>query len=215
MGRAVHLVASGEPAWAGAALKVPRRCMGRLRGFGSTGAALFYGEAPNPEFSMKDEYEVGYGKPPKATRFGNRPQPRRSSKSRTAKEVPIDLAAAINRPMTITRNGKPVRMHPHEAMMHGLAKSALRGKLRAIKEFFSECKKAGVLDTPPARQTTGVLSISNEIPLALAVLLVKTAGPPPWHDDLYDQCKAEYESDSDNIERLLEKEKARRDEKAK
>jgi hypothetical protein len=41
------------------------------------------------------------------------------------------------------------------------------------------------------------------------------AGPPPWDDDLYDQCKAEYESDSDNIERLLEKEKARQNEKAK
>src|SRR5258708_38609711 len=72
MGRAIHLVASGEPAWAGAVLKVPRRCMGRLRGFGLTGAALFLWRSSSSEFSMKDEYEVGYGKPPKATRFGTR-----------------------------------------------------------------------------------------------------------------------------------------------
>ena len=44
MGRVIDPVASGEPAWAGAVLKIPRRCMGRLRGFGSSGAALFYGE---------------------------------------------------------------------------------------------------------------------------------------------------------------------------
>jgi hypothetical protein len=185
--------------------------MGRLRGFGLTGAALFYAKLPSPEAPMKDEYEVGYGKPPKATRFGARPQPNRSSRPRLAKEAAVDVAAAINRPITITRNGTSVRMHPHEAMMHGLAKNALRGKLRAMKEFFSECKKAGLLDSPPVRQTTGVLTIPNHIPLELAARLVKLAGPPPWDDELYDHCKAEYQRDCAIIETLAEQEKARRD----
>ena len=105
-------------------------------------------------------------------------------------------------------------MHPHEAAMHGLAKNGLRGKLRAIKEILLECKKAGLLDAP-VRQTSGTLTVPNGVPIGLYARLVRIAGPPPWDDDLYDQCKAEYESDSDNIERLLEKEKARRDEKAK
>ena len=160
---------------------------------------------------MQDEYEVGYGKPPKATRFGNRPQP--SSRSRPAKPAAVDVAAVINRPMTITRNGASVRMHPHEALMHGLAKAALGGKLRATKEFFSECKKAGLLDGPAASQTSGVLTIPNGIPLALGFLLLQRAGLPPWHDALYDQCKAEYERDCEHIERLTEAEKARRNEK--
>src|ERR1700736_1642221 len=95
---------------------------------------------PNPEFSMKGEYEVGYGKPPKATRFGNRPQPSRSSKSGPAREAAIDVAATINRPMKVTQRGATVRMHPHEAQMHGLAKTGLGGSLRAIKEFLLECK---------------------------------------------------------------------------
>ena len=89
------------------------------------------------EFSMKDKYEVGYGKPPKATRFGNRPQPKRSAKSPA-----IDLAKTINRPVTVTRNGKRVRIHPHEAMMRGLLKSALGGKLRAIKQFLSTVQES-------------------------------------------------------------------------
>src|SRR5882757_3789765 len=211
MGRAVYPVASGEPAWAGAALKVTSTLHGQIAWFRFNRSCAFFCESPNPEVPMKDEYEVGYGTPPKATRFGARPQPNRSSRPRLAKEAAVDVAAAINRPITITRNGTSVRMHPHEAMMHGLAKNALRGKLRAMKEFFSECKKAGLLDSPPVRQTTGVLTIPNHIPLELAARLVKLAGPPPWDDELYDHCKAEYQRDCAIIETLAEQEKPRRD----
>jgi hypothetical protein len=164
---------------------------------------------------MKDKYEVGYGKPPKASRFGNRPQPDRSSKSGPAREAAIDVTATINRPMKVTHRGAAVRMHPHEALMHGLAKNGLRGKLRAIKEFFLECKKADLLRAPPAQQTSGTLTVPKGVPIGLFARLVRMAGPPPWDDDLYDQCKAEYQSDSENIERLFQEEKARRDEKTK
>lgn len=164
---------------------------------------------------MKDAYKVGYGKPPEATRFGVRPQPNRSLKRRTAKDTVVDVAGAINRPLTVTQNGAAVRMHPHEATMHGLAKTALRGGIRAMKEFFSQCKKAGLLDAPLAQQTTGVLTVPKGIAMGLAAYLVKIAGPPPWDDELYESCKAEYDSECANIRRLLEEEKARRDEKAR
>ena len=35
-------IVNGEPAWAGAVLKVPRRCMGRLRGFGFNRSCAFF-----------------------------------------------------------------------------------------------------------------------------------------------------------------------------
>ena len=164
---------------------------------------------------MKDDYKVGYRKPPEATRFGVRPQPNRSLKRRTAKDAAVDVAGAINRPLTITQNGAVVRMHPHEAMMHGLAKTALRGGIRAMKEFFSQCKQAGLLDAPLARQTTGVLTIPKGVAIDLAVRLFKIAGPPPWDDELYESCNAKYDSECANIRRLLEEEKARRDGKAR
>jgi hypothetical protein len=164
---------------------------------------------------MKDGYEVGYGKPPKATRFGARPQPNRSSKSGPAREAAIDVAAAINSPMKVTHRGAAVRMHPHEAVMHGLAKNGMRGNLRAMKEFFLECKKAGLLDAPPARQTSGVLTAPKGVPLELAAHLVRLAGPPPWDDEIYDDCKSQYERERENIRRLLKEEKARQNEKAR
>jgi hypothetical protein len=106
-------------------------------------------------------------------------------------------------------------MHPHEAMMHGLVKSGLRGKVPAIKVVLLECKKAGLLEAPPAKQTSGVIFAPKGVPTELAARLVRIAGPPPWDDELYDQCKAEYERDCENIERLTEQEKARRDAEAK
>ena len=163
---------------------------------------------------MKDEYEVGYGKPPKATRFGTRPQPDRSSKSGPAREAAIDLAATTNGLMTVRHNGAVVRMHPHEAMMHGLVKSGLGGKLSAIKAVLLECKKAGLLETP-TQLTSGVIFAPKGVPTSLAARVVRIAGPPPWDDELYDQCEAEYERDCENIERLTEQEKARRDEEGK
>ena len=108
---------------------------------------------------MKGEYEVGYGKPPKATRFGNRPQPDRSSKPGPTRRAAIGLAAVTNGLMAVTHNGRVVRMHPHEAMLHGLAKNGLRGKQSAIKAFLVECKKAGLLEGPPAQQTSGSIFV--------------------------------------------------------
>jgi hypothetical protein len=170
---------------------------------------------PNPEFSMKDKYEVGYGKPPKATRFGNRPQPKQSSQSRPEKEAAIDIAAAIDGMMTVARNAIVVRVHPHEAMMHGLVKNGLLGKLRAMKMVFLECKKAGFLNAPSGPQMSGIITVPKGVPMGVAALLVRMAGPPPWDDDLYYQLMAEYERDCENIERLFEQENARRNEKAK
>ena len=163
---------------------------------------------------MQDKYEVGYGKPPKASRFGTRPQPDRSSRPRTTEDIQVDVVATINRPLTVTQNGKAVRMHPHEAMMLGLLKSALSGKIGAMKQFFAECKKAGMFDAP-VRQTSGVITVPKGIPLELAARLVKEGGPPPWQDEFYDYHKAEYQRDRAEIQNLLEEEKARRNETAK
>jgi len=164
-------------------------------------------------FSMKGKYEVGYGKPPKASRFGNRPQPDRTSKSKPAKEAAI-FGDTINGLMRVAHNGRVVRMHPHEAMLHGLTKSGLRGKVRAIKEFFLACRKADLLNAP-AGLMGGILTVPKGMPSGLAARLVRIAGRPPWDDELYAQCKAEYERDCQNIEGLTEQEKARRDAEAK
>ncbi len=185
--------------------------MGRLRGFGHPELRFFYGEAPNLEFPMKDHYKVGYGKPPDATKFGKRPQPTRSARSGRAAEIAVGVAAAINSPITLMCDGKAVRMHPHEAMLHGLVKSGLQGRVRAIKDFFRECQKAGELQPPVAQQTGGVIFAPKGLPINLVSRLIRLAGPPPWDVKVFEACEAEYNSDCENIQRLKAEEKARRD----
>jgi hypothetical protein len=176
---------------------------------------FFYGEAPNLEFSMKDTYEVGYRKPPKATRFGNRPQPNRSAKSAGSREAAVDLAATINSPMKVSQRGATVRVHPHEAMMLGLAKKGLDGSIRALKEFFLECKKAGLLEAPPAQQTSGVIFAPKGVPPRFGLSLDRAAGTATLPDDVYAEFKAEYDADCEQIERLTAMEEAKQNEKPK
>jgi hypothetical protein len=185
--------------------------MGRLRGFGHPELRFFYGEAPNLEFPMKDDYKVGYGKPPSANKFGNRPQPVRSARSGQAKETAAGVSAAINNPITVLRDGKTVRMHPHEAMLHGLIKSGLQGRVRAIKDFFRECEKAGELQPPVAQQAGAVIFAPKELPITLVSRLIRLAGPPPWDDKLFESCLAEYNQECENIERLKAEAKAKLD----
>lgn len=164
---------------------------------------------------MKDTYEVGYGKPPKATRFGNRPQPNRSVKPEGSREAVVDLAATINGPMKVSQRGATVRVHPHEAMMLGLAKKGLDGSIRALKEFFLECKKAGLLEAPPGQQTSGVIFAPKGVPCDLACRLIGLIGLPPWPEDVYAEFKAEYDADCEHIERLTAIEEAKQNEKPK
>ena len=148
------------------------------------------------------DYEVGYGKPPKATRFGVRAQPDRS-KRQSPEKKPADLSALLDRSVTLSLNGKRTRMHTYEAMLHALMKQGLGGKIRALREILKLFKVAGLLEAVPPPQTHGVLEVPKGVPMDLACRLIKLAGPPPWDADLFDETKAEYEADCAHIEKLL------------
>lgn len=75
-------------------------------------------------------YEVGYGKPPKETRFGARPQPQGARRSKRDRP---DLAALLDQPIEIKCNGKPSKMHSHLAMLHGLFARAMAGQIRPLQ----------------------------------------------------------------------------------
>lgn len=151
-------------------------------------------------------YEVGYGRPPKATRFGVRAQPDRS-KRQSSERKPVDVAALLDRSVTLSRNGKQTKMHAYEAMLHALVKQALGGQIRPLRQILKLFKEASLLEAPPPPQTNGVLEVPKGVPMELAVRLIRLAGPPPWDADLFDEAKAEYEADCAHIQRLLEETK--------
>jgi len=86
-------------------------------------------------FDMKDDYEVGYGKPPVETRFkpgqsGN-PAGRPAAKKVSNTLRPV-LKRVLDEPVSVA--GK--KYTPQEVMVRTLINKAMKGDLRAIKTVF-------------------------------------------------------------------------------
>jgi hypothetical protein len=133
---------------------------------------------PPRQHPPEADYEVGYGKPPKAHQFGARAQPKRQRKNRQ-----IDLAAVLDEPVKVARGDKVQKLHPHEALMRALGKQALGGNMRAAKGFLKECQKAGLLDQPANKRRGGSVFVPLGFPHDLLEYLLYYFGRPPWDSD--------------------------------
>jgi hypothetical protein len=152
------------------------------------------------------KYKVGYGKPPEEWRFGADRQPAPPKRGAAKAQIP-NVAGLLDQPMQVQLNGKQTKIHPHDAMLHGLFKRVAKGEIRAINLFLQECRRAGLLAPPPHDAPTGgVLAVPQDVPMDLAALLVNTAGPPPWDQDLYARLRAEYDRDCAHLEELKQEE---------
>jgi hypothetical protein len=83
--------------------------------------------------SEGDDDEVGYGRPPKRTRFkpGQSGYPRGRPKAR--KTFGHILYAGLQRKIEVTEKGITRKVSVHEAFVHGLLSRALRGEPQAQK----------------------------------------------------------------------------------
>ena len=107
-----------------------------------------------------DDYEVGYGKPPVATRFrpgqsGNPNGRKRKPKAHTGLK-PI-LKEVLEEAVTL--NGR--KYTPMQVVVRSLMNKAMKGDMRAIKTIFEMEKELG-LDKPQGQ--TGVLLVRKVDP---------------------------------------------------
>ena len=154
---------------------------------------------------MKDEYEVGYKKPPKAYQFKSKHQTTARPNGGKRKENSLDVASWIDKPLKVKRGGKSISMHPHEAMITSLGKRALNGEPGAIKQFLKLCEIAGLLTPQQLEQTHGVFVAPRGVDLRVAKVMIETYGLPPWELDEYAAIEAEFKRDQARIEELHEK----------
>jgi hypothetical protein len=85
----------------------------------------------------RGDYEIGYGRPPKDTRFklGNHCNPRgRPKRKKTAGEL---IEKAMNQKVKIAVDGRPTTMTKQEVIIHNLVNAAARGDHKAINMLFS------------------------------------------------------------------------------
>jgi hypothetical protein len=96
-------------------------------------------EIPNtdeqtPRRDEKEEnYEVGYGKPPKNTRFQKGASGNPSGRRKKGRDLGTELSKELNAPITINDNGKRRRISKVQGILKQLANKALTGDIRAAQ----------------------------------------------------------------------------------
>lgn len=108
---------------------------------------------------QRDGYEVGYGKPPKHTRFkpGQRGNPRgRPRRSQNERALDLNLLTVLNEPITVRSDGKRRKMPAIEFAFRATLRKALEGDHKALQAVFriirehklTVAQRGGVLVVP-------------------------------------------------------------------
>lgn len=91
---------------------------------------------------MQDDYEIGYGKPPKSTQFqkGISGNPRgRPKKSRDFHDQLLRESKSL---MIINENGQRKRISKHEVVIKQLMKQAMTGSTQAVRIYLTHHQQA-------------------------------------------------------------------------
>ena len=107
------------------------------------------------------DYQVGYGKPPRHTRFtkGQSGNPR--GRPRGAKNFTTLLEEALNEPVTVTENGGRRKVSKRQAIVTQLVNRSASADFRAIKILLDMVRDIEG-QTEPASAETSVFSEADE-----------------------------------------------------
>lgn len=83
------------------------------------------------EPSAEQDYAVGYGRPPKATRFKPGQSGNPKGRKRKPKSVQAQMLSALSKKINITEGGRTRRLTLQEVMLRSIANKAAKGDLRA------------------------------------------------------------------------------------
>ena len=107
------------------------------------------------------DYEVGYGKPPRHTRFkkGQSGNPR--GRPRGAKNLPTLLSEALNERVIVTENGGQRSITKRQAIITQLVNRSATADLRAIKILLDMLRDIES-QTEPASPETAAFTAADE-----------------------------------------------------
>ena len=97
------------------------------------------------------DYEVGYGKPPRHTRF-KKGQPSANPRGRPRKDMATLLFEGLNKKVVVTENGRRRRITLREAITRQLINQSASADLRATKmllDMIKDAEKQAAAAPPP------------------------------------------------------------------
>ena len=107
------------------------------------------------------DYEVGYGKPPRHTRFAKGQSGNPRGRPRGAKNFTTLLEEALNEPVTVTENGGRRKVSKRQAIVTQLVNRSATADFRAIKILF-EIVRENERQTEPASAETAEFSEADQ-----------------------------------------------------
>jgi len=87
------------------------------------------------------EYAVGFGKPPRHTRFCKGQSGNPKGRPRGAKNLATLMEKVLKEPVVISENGKRRRITKREALIKQLVNKAIAGDPRSIKLLLAELRE--------------------------------------------------------------------------
>lgn len=113
------------------------------------------------------DYEVGYGRPPKHTRFQKGQSGNPKGRPKGAKNLKTDLEEELQESITVTVEGKQRRISKQRALIKSFVAKALKGEIRASTTLFNLILKT----VEPAREADVDAPLTEEEEAALALLI--------------------------------------------
>jgi hypothetical protein len=108
-----------------------------------------------------EDYEVGYGKPPRHTRFAKGQSGNPRGRPSGAKNFTTLLEEALDEPVTVTENGGRRKVSKRQAIVTQLVNRSATADFRAIKLLFDIVRDIE-RQTEPASPETAEFSEADE-----------------------------------------------------
>ena len=128
---------------------------------------------------MSDDYDVGFGKPPKHTQFKPGQTGNPQGRPKGSKNLKTDLLEELSEPMQVTEGGQVRRISKQRALIKTLMARALKGNDRAAAKILDLCLRVlGIEDLDDAAEKP-LSQEDREMLEAFEARFRKTLGTPP------------------------------------
>src|SRR5262249_53377819 len=131
--------------------------------------------APAERKAILDQqpYDVGFGKPPKHTRFSSSRQPARRRRGRRSETILDLVRKELSTRIEVVENGKPRRRSKGEVIFRQLVNKAAVGEDRALKLLFDLLRNGGLMPPVGASSGGGPIKINVEQSQADLVAMIR------------------------------------------
>jgi hypothetical protein len=102
----------------------------------------------------RGDYEVGYGKPPRHTRFSKGQSGNPKGRQRGSQNLSTLLREALNEPVVVTENGGRRKITKRQAFIKQMVNQALKGDLRAARILLDNLKEIDSRTEPETSESS-------------------------------------------------------------